>query len=58
MKKIRSYFAIIALIATLSSPFFVQATESMASATSHHAGSAVASIHRYGPCPVPGASDC
>ena len=67
MKKIRSLLAVIALVATLSGPFFVQASGSMASAASPHAGSAVAArqstqsmavIKRYGPCPVPGSIDC
>jgi hypothetical protein len=53
MKKIRSYLAVIALLATLSGPFFVQASGAMASAATHRAGSAVATMHRDGPCPVP-----
>jgi len=57
MKKLRSYLAVIALIATLSGPFFVQASGSMASAATHRAGSAVAFLYR-GPCPVPSELDC
>ena len=53
MKKIRSFLAVIALIATLSGPFFAQASGAMASAVPHHAGAAVATMHRDGPCPVP-----
>lgn len=56
MKKIRSYLAIIALLATLSGPFFIQASSSMASAAPHRAGPAVAFRHN-GPCPVLGV-DC
>ncbi len=58
MKKLRSSLAVIALLATLSCPFFFQAAGSMASATSHHAGSAVTFVHRLGPCPVFGQLDC
>ena len=56
MKKIRSYLAIIALVATLSGPFFIQASSSMASAAPHRAGAAVA-FTRNGPCPIIGI-DC
>lgn len=58
MKKIRSYLAVIALLATLGCPFFFQASGALASAAPHHAGAAVASIHRFGPCPVLGTNDC
>jgi hypothetical protein len=57
MEKIRYFLAVIVLIATLSSPFIVQASSSMASAASHHAGSTVAFLYR-GPCPVPTQTDC
>lgn len=57
MKKIRSYLAIIVLIATLSGPFFFQASGSMASAAPHRAGPAVVHV-RQGPCPVLGGLDC
>lgn len=58
MKKIRSYLAVIALVATFSCPFFFQASGSVANASAHRAGSAVA-VHFYKPpCPVPGSLDC
>lgn len=57
MKKIRSYLAVIVLVATLSGPFFVQASGAMASATTHRAGPTVAFLYR-GPCPVPGQISC
>lgn len=56
MKKIRSYLAIIALLATLGLPVFFQASGAMANVASHHGGAAVAFTHR-GPCPVIGV-DC
>lgn len=66
MKRIRSFLAIIALVATLSGPFFIQASGSMASAASHYAGSPVAAGHTtgavafrpLGPCIVIGSIDC
>lgn len=63
MKKIRSSLAIIALLATLSCPFFFQAAGSMASAVSSRHVSAVqvagkptqAVAYRHlGWCPIPG----
>ena len=67
MKKIRSYLAVIALVATLSGPFFFQASGALASAATHRAGSPVAAgqsarsvafIRPLGPCPVAGELDC
>ena len=58
MKKLRSYLAVIVLIATLSGPFFIQASGAMASAASHRAGAAVAMHFYKPPCPVPGTYDC
>jgi hypothetical protein len=67
MKKIRCYFAIIALLATLGG-FSLQGMGSMANAaSSQHAGPSfaagqsarsVASRHIFPICPVPGANDC
>ncbi len=58
MKKLRSYLAVIALLATLSGPFFVQGAGAMASAVTHRAGAAVAMHFYKPPCPVPGSNDC
>ncbi len=57
MKRIRSFLAIIALVVTLGLPVFFQASGAMASVASHHAGAAVAFVHK-GPCPVLGGLDC
>ncbi len=56
MKRLRSFLAIIALVATLGGPFFFQASGSLASIATHHTSSAVAFTHK-GPCPVLGV-DC
>ena len=53
MRKVKSFLAVIALVATLSGPFFAQASGAMASAVSHHAGAAVAMHFYKPPCPVP-----
>lgn len=58
MKKLRSYLAVFALLATLGGPFFVQASGAMASVAIHRAGSAVAMHFYKPPCPVPTQSDC
>ena len=63
MKKIRSYLAVVALVATLSGPIILNtgATSLANAASGRHVNSASVAgkstrsvaIHRYGWCPIP-----